>query len=498
MTLSPAWRTRTFTAGAAVVGVWLSVEIASGNFLWPTTIAGALALFFIARIQPLPLGTLALTAVSVGYILGNRGFAQVSLSTRLPLLPGELALLFAGGLLLVQCAWRHELPLKRDPLNFAIFAWILIGALRIGFDFRVFGIMALRDFALVYYAAFFYLGQELARDPRSLRFFTTLLAVSCAFVLPVFLLFERYPDFFFNVLSFRGNPLIYFKGDLAGTFVAIGAVLFFLRFESGGSRWNVAVSLLLAGAVVALNNRASMLALFVAAAWLAVRGRWRFAASLSVASVVAIVGILSVASALRISWEKTPVFSIYERIVSIADPMGQRMYRGSETFNKGDNNLYRSVWWTAVIDETIAGNPYVGLGFGHDLAARFVREYYPESSDEFNVRSPHNVLISIFARMGAIGLAAFLLIMAAIAVQTWRTIPRSPAHAGPWCVVWAMLTSACLGVVLEGPMGAVVFWTVLGVAQGQARSDTTELLAETVPPSATTSAPPAPAPTLAS
>jgi hypothetical protein len=29
-----------------------------------------------------------------------------------------------------------------------------------------------------------------------------------------------------------------------------------------------------------------------------------------------------------------------------------------------------------------------------------------------------------------------------------------------------ILTSACFGVVLEGPMGAVVFWSVLGLANG--------------------------------
>lgn len=464
MTLAPIWRTRLFAAGAAVIAVWLAFDIAHGRFLWPSAVAGVLALFLLARAQPLPLGHLALVVVAAGYILGNRGFAQLSLSPRFPLLPAELALLLAGGLLLVQSAWRHALPLRRDPLNFAILAWIILGCLRIAFDVRTFGFMALRDFALVYYAAFFYLGQDLARDSRSSRVFLDVLACSCALVLPAFLLFERFPDFFFNVLSFRGNPIIYFKGDLAGTFVAIGAVLFWLRFEAGRGLWNAAVSLVLAGGVVATNNRASMLALLVATAWLALRGRWRFAVTQAVAGLVAVFLILAAASALRISWEKTPVFGLYERIVSIADPTGQRTYRGAETFNKGDNNLYRFVWWQAVIDETLDGNPYLGLGFGHDLAARFVREYYPESSEEFTVRSPHNVLLSIFARMGAAGLLLFLVIIGVVAVLTWHAIPQSLAHAAPWCVVWALFVSACLGVVLEGPMGAVVFWTTLGVA----------------------------------
>ncbi len=466
MTIAPIWRTRLFASCAAIVAVWLAVDIAHGRFLWPSAVAGLLALFLLARAQPLPLGHVVVIAVSAGYILGNRGFAQLSLSSQFPLLPAELALLLAGGILLVQSAWRHELPLRRDPLSFAILAWIIFGTLRVVFDVRTFGFMALRDFALVYYAAFFYLGQDLARDSRSTRVFLDVLAWSCALVLPAFLLFERFPDFFFNVLSFRGNPIIYFKGDLAGTFIAIGALLFWLRFESSRAFWNAAISLVLVGGVIATNNRASMLALVIAAAWLAIRGRWRFAVAQLVGGIVAIVLILSVASAWRISWEKTPVFGLYERVVSVFDPTGQRTYRGSETFNKGDNNLYRFVWWQAVIDETLDGNPYLGLGFGHDIAERFVREYYPENSEEFNVRSPHNFLLTIFARMGAAGLFLFLTIIALAAAHTWQAIPRSLASAGSWCIVWALFVSACLGVVLEGPMGAVVFWTVLGVAHG--------------------------------
>jgi O-antigen ligase len=465
MTAAPIWRTRLVASIAAIVAVWWGVAVANGDTFWPMCFTAGLVVFMISRFQPLPLSTLILSATVLGYVIGNRGFAQLSLSPKFPFLPGELALACGGPLLLVQCAWRHELPFRRDTLNAAILVWIIVGSLRIGFDVRVYGFMALRDFALVYYALFFFLGQELGADERGRRFFVTLLTVSCAVLLPIFLLADRFPEFFFNQLSWNGNPVIYFKGDLAGTFLAAGAVLFFLRYDEGRRWWNLAASLILGGAVVMMNNRASVLALAVATAWLAIRGRWKFAVIQTAATVLAVITILLVASVLRIPWERTPVFSAYERVVSMVDPMGQRTYRGSETFNKGDNNLFRAVWWQTVIEETVQENPYTGLGFGHDLAARFVRAYYPENSDEFNVRSPHNVLISIFARMGIVGVAAFLGIVTLISVRTWHSMKSGPA-TGLWCVIWIILTSACLGVVLEGPMGGVVFWIVLGVANG--------------------------------
>src|SRR5690606_27083742 len=145
-------------------------------------------------------------------------------------------------------------------------------------------------------------------------------------------------------------------------------------------------------AAVATDNRASMLGLFIATLWLLLAGRWRFAAAQTLTGIGVAVLMLVGASVLNRPIEKTPLFSFYEKVVSLTDPTGKRAYRGEETFNKGDNNLFRTTWWHAVLSDTVAANPYVGLGFGHDLADRFVREYYPESGEEFAARSPHNVL----------------------------------------------------------------------------------------------------------
>ena len=41
-----------------------------------------------------------------------------------------------------------------------------------------------------------------------------------------------------------------------------------------------------------------------------------------------------------------------------------------------------------------------------------------------------------------------------------------------WLAAWAILASACFGVVLEGPMSATVFWTLLGLANGAPASAT--------------------------
>ena len=133
---------------------------------------------------------------------------------------------------------------------------------------------------------------------------------------------------------------------------------------------------------------------------------------------------------------------------------------------KGDNNRFRSLWWRVVVDETMAQNPVFGLGFGYDLARNFLQEYNPEIED-FAARSPHSIVVSTIGRLGLAGLAVFILFTGILTLRTWREVrdPQTPLlQLGLWAAVWVILISAGFGVVLEGPMGAVVFWTLLGLA----------------------------------
>ena len=465
--MTPVWRTRIFAASGAVLAVAMGVAIAQEALLWPAVLAGALLTVMVIYIQPLPLPTLLLGVAAIGYIVGNRGFAQLYLSGTLPLLPAELVLLVGLAVMFVQGAWRREIPFERNLLNAALLLWMTLGTLRFVMDVRFHGFTAVRDFALVYYGLFFFLVQRFASDPPSGRFLQRCVLGGCVALLVIHPLFTQLQNFFLQTLTVRGMPLIYFKGDLAGNFMALGSLLAFMRFEDGRRfRW-VLVSLALAGLMLTTNSRSSMVGLAVGAAWLAVSGRWKFAGALSLSAIAAAVVFVTVAYVRNSSWEQTPVHSLYERIASIVDPLGRRTYVTDDMLSKSDNNTFRIVWWRASIDETVQTNPWFGLGFGHDLAQRFVRAYYPEGNDDFSARSPHNVLITIFARMGLVGLVSFLVLMGAMAVRTWRALSDGETYRKSgawWCGAWLLLSCAVFGVVLEGPMGAVVFWVVLGLA----------------------------------
>jgi hypothetical protein len=72
--------------------------------------------------------------------------------------------------------------------------------------------------------------------------------------------------------------------------------------------------------------------------------------------------------------------------------------------------------------------------------------------------------------MGWAGIAVFAVLTMQIIVGGIRVAlavraGREPlADLGYWCTLWVILVSSIVGVVLEGPMAAIPFWTFLGVA----------------------------------
>ncbi len=109
---------------------------------------------------------------------------------------------------------------------------------------------------------------------------------------------------------------------------------------------------------------------------------------------------------------------------------------------------------------------------------------------KLTTRSPHNIVITVFGRMGVIGEIILVMLCAAILRGSLQLLAReSPGNWGLAVVPWVVIVSSCFGVVLEGPMGAVPFWILLGLMHAELRAVADE--------SATGAGPIAPAPELA-
>jgi len=225
------------------------------------------------------------------------------------------------------------------------------------------------------------------------------------------------------------------------------------------------------------SSRAAIVALGVSSVWWCLARNWNY---IRAQGALAICGILVLFTLSAVSPEKglrDRLDEITRRIVSIADISGRTTYENEEHGYLSDNNRFRMIWWRQVAKEVFETSPVIGLGFGYDLSRGFVRAYDQDFGENFSARSPHSILFTALGRMGLVGLIAWLAIALSMAFATFRAI-RNPGWEGVealgwWSATWALMVSSCFGVVLEGPMGAVLFWTLLGIAVRMGRAPTT-------------------------
>lgn len=476
--MDPRLRTTLVFIVCSLVAVFLGWQVAEGSYAWAAVMSVAILATILVRFARIPADAIFIGFLIVGYIVGNRGFAQL-MPPGLPLLPAEAGLLLAVGWRTILCAFERRLPFRNDPLNWAVLAWLVAGTVRVGFDVPEYRLLAIRDYAMVYYAVFFFVVQHMARMPKVRRYFTTCLTLATILLVPAYALFLAFPDFFTNQLTVLGMPLIYYKGDLAATYLAVGSLLIFHQARGLACYWAWPLSGLMLVYVISGDNRASLLGVTVASGLLLWARRWRFPALQGGLAVAGLLIVVLLATLSGNTWAEQKVLTLKERTRSLIDVSGTGRYESPDSLFKGDNNRFRLVWWKNVVTGTWSDNPVFGLGFGADLAHGFVQEYYPDSTEDFNVRSPHNIFLTIFGRMGIVGVTVWCIFCAILLAKTLRVLRQSvdPVPWSLWCGAWVILVSATFGVVLEGPMGAVIFWTLLGLASATelAAAENTEL-----------------------
>ncbi len=463
--MNPRTRLILVSIAASIVAVWLASEMASGNYFWPALAGMAAIAGVLVHLLRIEGDVILLGLVIFGYIVGNRGFAQFMPIPGIPLLPAEAALMVALGWRLVRCAFARRLPVERDRLHWLILAWLVVGGARFSFDLPRHGLLAVRDFAVVYYALLFFIARHMAQDSVARRYLIGCVLAGCIVLAITFPLSEAFPQLFTTWLRVGATSLILYKADLALGFLAAGSILIF-QWADGPRRywaWPLASAMFFYALVG--DVRAVMVGGATALLLLAAARRWAFPLVQGTLAAVGLLGLIAAAVFANHSWAGGKLAELGAQagsLVSIARP-------GSDFAPKSyklDNNRFRLVWWQSVATEVWHENPVFGLGFGHDLAAGFLAEYDQDLGDDFVTRSPHCIAVTALGRMGLIGFAIWTAFCAVLFVRCWRALrdhATDPLDVGLWCFLWVTLISATFGVVLEGPMGAVVFWTGLGL-----------------------------------
>jgi O-antigen ligase len=250
------------------------------------------------------------------------------------------------------------------------------------------------------------------------------------------------------------------RPDFDGACIAVLACLAAVEAtRSSHGRWvRIAAVLVSVGSaltILQLGSRSGILALGVG---LLVLAMTRLHVLRLLRRPLVIVAVVLVAGMLAVVIPHTYAFDRWT-----ADPR-QRSDAGSGTIDA------RQRAWSAVIDDT-AENPtrlLVGSGFGPDFLKRSGAAVEFERRPEKGVRAPHNYVLNTFARLGLVGVALLGLCIAMLGRATFRRRRRSD---GPgWhqfseltvLIIGALGVTSLVGVILEGPFGAVPFWWAAG------------------------------------
>lgn len=418
-----------------------------------------------------------LGTVLFGYAVLGRGFAYLGLP---PLYAGEIALLVGTLVVVADARVRRAATLGHGPAWLSIYVLCCWGVLRTVPYLRQYGADALRDGVVWGYAGFAVLvsalvlayPQNLARMKVAYRWFAgaypfLILAALTTVVMDIAL----------PTLNVTGLPVLVVKpGDVA---VHLGGILLFWLVGLSGRRGPLWVSVLLACAfVAAVLSRAAMLAFATPlVVFLLVRRnvpRRVWGAVLG--------GVLAFLAAIIVNprVEVRPGRWLEPRQI-IVNMVSTVTAGDDRTDELQHTKVWRLAWWAEIVDYTIVGDRFwLGKGFGINLA----EDDGFMSDDPRPNRYPHSVHMNFLARAGVPGLVLWLTVLAVWA----RLVLRHYAHSSrvghaEWAAFFlflfgywsAFLVNASFDVFLEGPMGGVWFWCVMGVGLGS-----TQVYARTV------------------
>jgi hypothetical protein len=473
----------------------------------PTPTVPAAAVELLPRLKPQPGRSLLLDSLSavglLAYLAACAGFQQKFARLHawlggVPFFVGEATIL---ALVLVELGLL--LGAKRLPFAFRLPEWLLIAYGLIGAVHAVaglshgYGIAVFRDFALVYYAVFYFLARaHLARchEPAGLIWALSLGATAGSA---------------WQVARFLSSPALVDGHGATGTLALTAWLavvgLVHLRGAAKGpfrrSLWLAALAI--DCFAIYLSAYRTMLGVIVAsllilsmgaASWRssACRGAlWRLASVVALATLVVFAHAQTMPELSARFTDRGPV-SLTDGLGGItsrwsfrllqvvrAPPPGQSRegadsdsaerrttYRDSGGFTPSFR--FRSTAWRKALDR-IEATPWLGIGFGP------AADLFPDEMCDFiasplsNCGNAHNTYLTLAMRMGVPAFLLFLAINVVILVpfiarQRQPALHPRDATLGSFAGVAyvSCLAFAWLSLFFESPYLSVIYWVVLG------------------------------------
>lgn len=148
-----------------------------------------------------------------------------------------------------------------------------------------------------------------------------------------------------------------------------------------------------------------------------------------------------------------------EKLFSAASPMTTSLQR----------DVRPKIW--AVAWEEYKRAPWIGHGFGREILAEKFIPHTPRTANHPQLRHAHNMFVDVALELGALGLAVFVALLAAL-VREYRSFLRDAAVAPLGVIGLAIVAGFVMKNLTDDFLhrhNALVFWALNGMLLGLAR-----------------------------
>lgn len=465
----------------AIFGMLLAIALgflaAKGSIALMAAAIVPLVLFFIKFSLGKKLSTEAILCflLLAGLLIGQKGFTYLRFSPILFISEVFLAILACLYLFNVLVYRRSLIP--NTWLAKIILLYLIYSAIHLYFDYQKYQLMALRDAGLAYYTLFFMLAYRIGEEKGALQVLKKWLPVLFLIVAINYAFYMIFPAFQEALLSIQvaGNPVFALAIDVCMN-VAFGALFYFYgRLVMDNSRstpWIWIGTFLSSLAILAVVRGTMVVTTIVSLGLLIYFYRKNVVkhALIFAGVIIIVITTFILVSPTKISEDMpTPIKGIMEELNAMQ--FGFNRDIKAETV-ADDTAQWRLMWWQFLIDDTMAHAPLTGGGFGLDISSPFLMVYhgvYVPDEEWERVRGAHSALMTIFARLGLIGVLFFTVIMGGIAHRIWISLRllkqgELPSwYLAPVGYVVGGFVVSFFQYTWESPYTAIPFWIMVGV-----------------------------------
>ena len=400
--------------------------------------------------------------VLLGYGIIGRGFANLGFA---PIYVGEVVLVLGLWAALRSGSLPKLFQYTTSKVLLAFILWSL--AMTIPY-IPTYGVLSLRDGVLWGYSAFGLIVAALViASPPTFRWIILKYRTFCyLFLALAWIMFVVMTSEVAKGFKLPGSTVDFFESKGGDLLVHLAGVSAFVAVGMSKNRLILVPMILFNLAILLISKRAGMLAFGAAFLLLLFLNPPKlkltaiaYAIAFAISTVLLINPTVDLGHGRTISSEQ-----LTENVVST--------FNSSSSSSLETTKSWRLNWWTDIINYTFGGRYFItGKGYGINLATD---DGYQVLGDDA-LRSPHNAHMNILARSGVVGFGLWIVFQLTWFVSLLRAcLDARKKNLHNWHGIFAFLVAywaafmvnASFDVFLEGPMGGIWLWSVIGFGLG--------------------------------